>query len=256
MIVKQMGQGGELAIMKIEQGRRSYDQQCALAYALDLVGERWTLLIVRELLGGPRRYRELLDALPGIGTNLLAERLRMLTAAGVVAQGAPGRRTAGYVLTELGNRLREPVIGLARFGLGLAIAHPPAPGGTVRPSWAALAVEAMIDDERAGDVTETYLFDVDGELFYVDVAGGRARVVRGAVDEPDLTVRADAASFFRLGLNQLDPIEALVGGEVSVAGSPPAVTRCLRLLGLGGNAPAERIRAEGAAADGNTTAVA
>ena len=90
---------------------RSYGQYCALAKALDVVGDRWTLLVVRELLLRPCRYGELQDGLPGVATNLLAERLRALEEGGVVTRDEDGR----YVLTEWGNRLATPVGELIRW---------------------------------------------------------------------------------------------------------------------------------------------
>lgn len=216
----------------MERKKRSYDQQCALAYALDVVGERWTLLIIRELLHGPRRYRELLDALPGIGTNLLAARLASLVGAGVLAPTEPRRRTGGYMLTDLGRSLHEPILGLSRFGMAHTTLHGARPGATVRASWAVLAIEAMVDAERAPEVDETYQFEVDAETFHVQVSAGQVEVRSGPAVDPTLTVRADANSFFRVGMRQLDPIEALVSGAVAVEGVPAAVTRCLRLIGL------------------------
>ena len=99
--------------------RRHYNQYCGLASALDVVGERWTLLIVRELLMGPRRYMDMLSDLPGIGTNLLAERLKSLVELGVVRQipqPGGGSRMA-YELTQVGEDLRPIVLGLARWGM-------------------------------------------------------------------------------------------------------------------------------------------
>ena len=87
---------------------RSYGQYCALARALDVIGDRWALLIVRELLDGPRRYNELLAGLPGVATNLLAERLRTLESSGVVESSADGR----YALTAWRIGLREPIYAL------------------------------------------------------------------------------------------------------------------------------------------------
>ncbi|GAB3159111.1 winged helix-turn-helix transcriptional regulator [Micromonospora sonneratiae] len=220
--------------MKVSRERRSYDQQCGLAHALDIVGERWTLLIIRELLVRPRRYGELLDALQGIGTNLLADRLSFLVEAGVVMAQDAERRTGGYALTELGKQLREPVLALARFGLAYATERPAPTGGLVRPGWAMLAVEALVSNERTPPIDESYDFDVDGELFHVVVAGGRARIDAGPATEPALRVRTDASTLFGLGLRRIDPLEAVLEQKVQVAGAPAAMTRCLRLLGLGG----------------------
>ncbi len=216
------------------KGRRTYDQECGLAYALDLVGERWTLLIIRELLPRPRRYNELAEALPGIGTNLLADRLAFLVEVGLIEPIVPGRRTGGYALTELGRALHEPILGLARFGLAVGANQPLRADAVVRPTWAALAIEAMVDDERAPDVDETYEFHVDGEMFHIAVVNSQAHVHVGAAEDPALVITTDARTFFTLGLHHIDPIEALVGGAVHVTGIPAAVPRCLRLIGLGG----------------------
>ncbi|GAA4461868.1 winged helix-turn-helix transcriptional regulator [Phytohabitans houttuyneae] len=218
--------------------RRTYDQQCALAYALDVIGERWTLLIIRELLSGPQRYSAMLDALPGIGSNLLAERLAFLVDRGLVVQSEPGRRTSGYELTELGGSLRPAVLDLARFGLTYAARERPAPGSVVTGAWAKLAIEAMVDERRAADLAETYQFEVDDEVFHVAVDFGRVRTLAGPATDPTLTVRTDATSFFKLGLRQLDPVEALVTGAVQATGSGPAVMRCLWLIGLAKDPPA------------------
>jgi DNA-binding HxlR family transcriptional regulator len=217
--------------------RRTYDQQCALAYALDVVGERWTLLIIRELLIRPRRYGELLEALPGIGTNLLADRLSSLASADIVAPIDPQRRTAGYALTELGERLRDPVLDLARFGLAYAATRPTTASGPPRPSWAVLAIEAMVDEARAAEVDETYEFDVAGEVFHISVVRGSTRTASGPAEDPVLRVATDARTFFDLGLGRIDPLEAVLSEAVRVDGPPAAVLRCLRLLGLVGGRP-------------------
>ena len=214
--------------------RRTYDQECGLAYALDVVGERWTLLIIRELLLRPRRYHELAEALPGIGTNLLADRLALLTEVGLIEPIVQGRRTGGYTLTELGRTLHEPILGLARFGLAVGANQPARSDAAVRPAWAALAIEAMVDDRRAPGVDQAYQFDVGGEVFYIAVADGHARVHIGAAQDPALVISTDARTFFGLGLGHIDPIEALVGGAVHMTGAPAAVSQCLQLIGLGG----------------------
>src|SRR5271167_1332823 len=99
--------------MLLTNARRTYNQYCGLAAALDILGERWTLLIIRELLVRPRRYRDLLADLPGIGTNLLADRLKFLTDQGLVRQRdiAGGKRQV-YELTESGQKLRPVVLDL------------------------------------------------------------------------------------------------------------------------------------------------
>src|SRR3954465_14659960 len=99
--------------------KRSYNQHCAMARALDALGERWTLLVIRELLPGPKRYKDLLEGLPGIGTNLLAARLRDLEAAGAIQRRMlpPPAGAVVYELTDSGRELESVVLDLARWGL-------------------------------------------------------------------------------------------------------------------------------------------
>ena len=121
---------------------KHYGQYCPVAHALELVGERWSLLVVRELLGGPKRYTDLAGALPGIGTNILANRLRDLEAAGVVEKRRlpPPAAANVYALTEYGEELREPLYALGRWGarsLG-----PPKAEDNLAPGWLVNAVRA------------------------------------------------------------------------------------------------------------------
>ena len=121
---------------------KRYAQYCPVAHALELVGERWALLVVRELLDGPKRYTDLADGLPGIGTNILAGRLRDLEEAGVVQKRRlpPPAAAKVYELTPYGEELREPLYALGRWGarsLG-----PPGPDDTLAPGWLVNAVRA------------------------------------------------------------------------------------------------------------------
>jgi DNA-binding HxlR family transcriptional regulator/putative sterol carrier protein len=215
----------------VKHQRRNYGQYCGLAAALDILGERWTLLIVRELLTGPCRYNELLANLPGIGTNLLADRLKFLTEVGVVRQRPHGGSKAKtYELTEQGEALREAVLGLARWGLGML--GSPETEDFVRPRWGALAVEAMIDAGQAGP-DETYEFRLDDEVFHVSVEGGEVKVAYGkAPTEPALVVHTDAVTFVEIGAGRLNPLEATLTKRVVMEGEEEAVLRCSRLLGL------------------------
>lgn len=209
--------------------RRNYGQYCGLAAALDVVGERWTLLIVRELLLGPRRYGELLAELPGIGTNLLAERLKNLVELGVITK--PESREHGYELTSLGHRLREPVLMLARWGLSFLGA--PDDALEVRPHWGFLAVQAMIDPARASDVDESYEFHVDDVVFHIVVEERVPRAVQGPCPGPAAVVaRTDARTFVEVGAKHLSPFEALASGRLSLIGEVDAIVRSSVLLGL------------------------
>lgn len=111
---------------------KTYNQYCGVALALDLVGDRWTLLIVRDLMPGPRRYNQLMDALPGITTNLLAGRLK-----GLVEKGLLSKMADGYHLTDQGQGLAPVVLALAEFGRDL-LCGPPQDGMALSPRWLAL----------------------------------------------------------------------------------------------------------------------
>ncbi|MFI6508361.1 winged helix-turn-helix transcriptional regulator [Streptosporangium sp. NPDC050855] len=221
----------------MKEGRRHYGQYCGLAAALDVIGERWTLLIVRELLVAPRRYNELLANLPGIGTNLLAVRLRLLGEAGVVEQltSDPDGRARRYRLTETGQSLRPVVLGLARWGMPL-LAEPD-PHDEVRPEWSLVAVEAMMRTPPADGPDECYQFQIAGkdgreEVFHLEVKEGTARIVPGRAVSPDLLAVTDAVTFVEIGAGRLDPLEAVVLGRLRLDGDSGAVLRCCRLLGL------------------------
>lgn len=208
---------------------RSYRQYCGLAVALDLVGERWTLLIVRELALGPRRYNELLADLPGIGTNLLAERLKKLCSLGVARriENAGGH---SYELDEAGESLCEPVKALARWGMSRL--REESEQMLVRPQWGVFAVAAMADATCLPGVWEEYEFQVDDEVFHLRIADGTASAGRGPAEQPVLTATTDAMTFARLGTGMIGPFDAVRQGALVFSGDPEAVLRCSAVLGL------------------------
>ncbi|GHH66506.1 DNA-binding HxlR family transcriptional regulator [Streptomyces umbrinus] len=135
---------------------RSYEQTCFVARALDVLGERWTLLIVRELVLGPRRYGDLLDALPGIGTNLLAARLKHLERYNVLHRTplpGPGR-AAAYALTDRGEALMPVLASLAEWGAGL---QAPPSHYTSRTAWGVVAMRITAPEQAADFDTITEL---------------------------------------------------------------------------------------------------
>jgi DNA-binding HxlR family transcriptional regulator len=218
-------------VTAVKHLRRNYSQYCGLAAALDLIGERWTLLIIRELLTGPCRYKVLLANLPGIGTNLLADRLKFLSQAGIIRQRPQeGSKLRTYELTEQGHGLRESVLALARWGLGTL--DEPAPGEIVRPRWAALAIEAMVTLGGSGP-DEQYEFRIDDEVFHVAVHGGQVSVGHGkATSEPSLILTTDSLTFVKIGAGLLNPLEATLTNRLAMDGNEDAIIRCSRLLGL------------------------
>jgi DNA-binding HxlR family transcriptional regulator len=220
-------------------GARTYGQFCGLAAGLDLLGERWTLLVIREMLHGPVRFNDILANLPGVGPNLLAARLRRLTEAGVVEMHRTSSDGRGreYGLTTRGRRLREPILMLARWGLEELISAED-PHGATRASWSVLAVEGMIFDAAAPTVTETYDFRIGEEVFHIDVDGGRAVVRRGPSTQPALILTTDIETFIEIGARLLSPFVAAASGRLTMEGEPAALVRCTGLMGLDRNAAA------------------
>lgn len=188
---------------------RTYRQFCALARALDVVGERWTLLIVRELLLGPRRYGEILAALDGMGTNLLAARLEALQDRGLIAR--EGRE---YRLTEHGRALEEAVLALARWGMA-GIARP-AESDRLRGDWYAVAMLAAHDPSRACPA-ETYEFDVGGHVFHLATGEGRPRARRGRAASPSFRLRTDLPTFLAVVTGSQPLSAASISGDRSAA---------------------------------------
>lgn len=227
-----MGVAASKAVKPAAGTKRDYGQFCGLAAGLNIIGERWTLLVVRELLIGPARFTELSDNLPGIGPNLLTERLRALTVQGVVeSQPVPGDgRAKRYRLTELGEQLREPVLALAHWGLGFLGENDRS--GAVRAEWGFLAIQSMVKEELISDHDEVYEFRVDDQLFTIEVSDGRVTFARGAGDNPNMTVECSADTFIRIGARLLSPFDAVATGDVRIKGAPDVIQRCVRMLGL------------------------
>jgi DNA-binding HxlR family transcriptional regulator len=216
--------------------KRVYDQFCGLARALDLVGERWTLLLVRDLSLGPQRYSDLLAGLPGIGTGLLAERLKTLEAEGVVRRAqlpAPATGTTVYELTDDGRALAEAMLPLAVWGARrLDLDAVPAPG-TYRPEWLFLSLRAQFRPERARGVRDDYEFHVEGHVVHARVRNGTIDIVRGPVPggHADLVVTTDVPTLLAVGVGHVTPGEAVAAGRMDVAGDPAAMQRALEILG-------------------------
>jgi len=213
----------------------TYGQFCAVATALDVVGDRWTLLVVRELLLGPRRYGELTRDLPGIATNLLASRLRDLEAAGLVepVPGAGDGRTRTYRLTGTGEELRPVVKALNRFGL--ALLPDEAAGLAFRPQWLALALEALLVPE-ALDAALVVRFDVpaeDGALTPVHLRLDASGVHTDVDDAtaPDVVVTGDAAALVATVRDAGRARELVAAGRLSIAGDASARRRLVTALG-------------------------
>ena len=171
--------------------RKSYDQYCPIAHALDLVGERWALLVVRELMHGPKRYTDLADHLPGIGTNILAARLRALEECGIVVKRKlpPPAASQVYELTDYGRSLRTVMRELALWGarsLG-----PPTARDELFPGWLENALDTILAPVAPPGRFE---FRVGSEV--ASLVDGVVRA--GPVEQPDVVVEGDPAGIYWL----------------------------------------------------------
>ncbi len=208
------------------------DQYCPIVHALSLVGERWSLLIVRELLHGPKRYTDLTNGLPGIGTNILAARLRDLEAAGVVERRKlpPPAPATVYELTEYGRGLNEALYALARWGARTL--GPPKEGDELYPEWGVNALPALFNPEAARGLTGAYVLKIDEDTFTARVTNGELEATVGAADDADFAVETDMDTFFALAAGELEPRAAMKGGRASVEGDTEAFERFFRVFSL------------------------
>jgi DNA-binding HxlR family transcriptional regulator len=167
---------------------RTYDDGCAAAHALDLVGERWALLVVRELLLGPKRFTDLRSGLPHASPNVLAQRLRDLEAAGVVRRGKlpPPAASKIYELTEWGRDLEPVIIALGKWGVR-SPAKPP--DAELSVDSLILSFRTMFDPDRAGGLEASYEFRLGEDRFRAEVAECRLEVERGTGAGPDAGLR-------------------------------------------------------------------
>src|SRR5215216_5209462 len=218
---------------KGKMSKRSYNQYCAVARALDVVGERWTLLIVRELLSGPKRFKDLLAGLPGIGTNLLTARLKDLEGYGVVHRTIlpPPAGSKVYELTELGRSLEPVIAALGQWGLEF-LGTPPDREDDLRPAWTVLAMRSALKQEAARGLQETYEFRIDEEAFHLRIKDGEVEALQGPAVDPDLVVWGDTQAFLALATGRVEPKEALDSGEIRIEGDQEILARCVEVLGL------------------------
>ena len=210
---------------------RTYDDGCAAAHALDLVGERWALLVVRELLLGPKRFTDLRSGLPHASPNVLAQRLRDLEAAGVVRRGKlpPPAASKIYELTEWGRDLEPVIIALGRWGVRSPSKPPDAELGV---DSLILSFRTMFDPDRAEGLDASYEFRLGEDRFRAEVADGRLEIERGTAAQPDATVEADAGALAGLVYDDLELDDTLSSGDLRIKGDRAMVERFLALFPL------------------------
>jgi DNA-binding HxlR family transcriptional regulator len=205
---------------------KSYGQYCPAAKALDVLGERWTLLIVRDLAMGPKRYTDLRDGLPGIATDLLTARLRTLESAGFVARRELPRPAPAvvYELTDAGRKLGPVILALAEVGLEMLGA--PEPSDDVRAERVVmLGMRHSFRADAFPELAEAYQLRIDGEPFSVAVAGGEAEVKPGVAPDPAMTLTTDARTFVALRRGETSADRELAAGNLQLEGDRAAFDR-------------------------------
>lgn len=214
--------------------RRTYGQYCGLAHALDVVGERWTLLIVRELASGPKRYTELADSLSGIGTSLLANRVRQLESDGVVtrrlALDQPGSAVV-YELSDAGRELAAAVVPLAMWGARHQMNDADVDEEAFRAEWLLSFLAADVRRDGPHDLDAVYEFHIDDSVACLRLLDGRVTVTPGAPAVPgDVTVRASASTVASIVGRKLAVEDALADGRLEVTGEPAAVAALVGVI--------------------------
>jgi DNA-binding HxlR family transcriptional regulator len=214
---------------------RTYNQYCGLAYALDVVGERWTMLIVRELIAGPRRFKDLMEGLPDISTNLLADRLRSLEQQGILRRRVlpPPAGSTVYQLTDVGQGLETALLELGKWGSRFV--PPSAEGVTVLGlNSYALTLKTFFRPEQAQGLDETYELHIGPEVLQVRIARGTIAVQQGTALKADAVFYTDIETYLALLLGQVAPDAAIAEGRVRIEGDPAALSRLLAVCGVRG----------------------
>jgi DNA-binding HxlR family transcriptional regulator len=204
---------------------RSYGDQCGVARSLDVIGERWALLIVRELLLGPKRFNDLMAGLTGASPNVISQRLRELTGSGVIRPRdlGPPARVRVYELTDWGRELEAVVLHLGQWGT-----RAPLPEGA---GWGQdsllLALQATADPAV---VNGRYELRIGSEVFTVDGTSGSVRVRRGTADRPDGVLTTDAETLHDVTLGKRPMAETVESGDLRLDGDPQAIGGLTSLL--------------------------
>jgi DNA-binding HxlR family transcriptional regulator len=207
---------------------RSYDDPCGIARALDVVGERWALLVVRELMLGPKRFSDLHRGLPGASQNVLSHRLRELTGGGVVRRRRldPPAGVWVYELTEWGRDLEPVLLGLAYWG-----SRAPLGSGTELSADAlVIALMTLFDARTAGDLDTMLAVRLDDDAFRVGVSDGRLEIARGVPERPDAVIETDVGTLRSLVFAGHPLTEALEAGDVRLDGDRRPVERFVTLF--------------------------
>jgi DNA-binding HxlR family transcriptional regulator len=210
--------------------KRSYGEACRFAHALDLVGERWALLVIRELLLGPKRFTDLRAGLPHASSNILSERLRDLEQGAVIQRRKlpPPAASWVYELTEWGREL-EPIV--TKLGAWGARSPFPPDSQEIGPDSIVLALRSLFDAEVAGDLEATYELRIGDERFRVEIANEELGLNRGRAGNPAASIAVpDAPTLAAVLTDQLPLSDALASGAVKIEGGKQSAKRFLRLF--------------------------
>jgi DNA-binding HxlR family transcriptional regulator/putative sterol carrier protein len=209
---------------------RRYNQFCPLARTLDVAGDRWTLLIVRELTPGPRRFTDLLEGLPGISRKLLTDRLRQLESDGVIDRRElpPPAARRVYALTGDGRALSAAMVpliawGTARLGDRDAAAH-------FHPRWAAVAMAGLAERDAAQGVSEEYQFVVEDTPFYFAIDDGAVELHDGYAADPAVTWKTDEDTWAAIVGGEVSASSARSDGRLEISGDPAAGKRMRQIF--------------------------
>jgi DNA-binding HxlR family transcriptional regulator len=208
---------------------RTYGDRCGVAYALDLVGERWALLVVRELLLGPKRFTDLQAGLPHASRSVLTQRLQELEQAGLVRRVKlpPPAGSWVYELTDWGRQLEDVVLALGRF----ALAAPDRPrGGEMSVDSHILHLKTLFDPAAAGDLDATFELRLGENRFEARVAAGGVDFAYGPAHDPDASIETDPGMLLTLASNPGRLPEAIRTGRVKVEGDRRGLKRFLGLF--------------------------
>lgn len=216
--------------------KRTYEDGCAGAHALDLIGERWALLVVREMVLGPKRFTDLRAGLPGISPNVLTQRLEELEAAAIVRRHKlpPPASSWVYELTEWGAGLGPLIMELGRW----AASSPHLPQGLpMSTDSMVLSMRTMFSGEAAGDLNARLEFRFGEDVFQAEVKAGQFKIERGAARQPEVIITADPNALAAVIYGGVKLADAQRAGDVIVEGDKSAAKRFVTCFPLPETAP-------------------
>jgi DNA-binding HxlR family transcriptional regulator/putative sterol carrier protein len=210
--------------------KRTYPDGCAAAHGMDLIGERWALLVVRELILGPKRFTDLRDSLPGVSPNVLTQRLEELEQTGIVRRRKLNPPAAAWVyeLTEWGQQLEPVITTLGRW----AARSPLKPHGGVSVNSLILSFRTMFDPKVAEGFNATVELRIGEERFHSRFSRGQMQVIPGSAEKPDAVIQADPETFVEVIYAGRTFADATRAGKLKVEGDKSVARRFLTFFPL------------------------